>query len=136
MDGSLQGTCNINLGTFPVSPSSMLNADPSALAQKQHEADPGGAGTTAYFDSTASALVWDSSILTPASSPPGSASPYRPPTPLTLASPPATPQSPSDQDPDASASSGLSPASSSREFRCDFPGCKTKRVYKQKCQLR
>lgn len=129
MDDDLQGTCNFDLDLVPLSPT--INGDPPVLAQ-QH-AHAGGVGTTTYHDNAAASFVLDPNLLTPASTPPGSASHY-PPSPLTPAIPPATPQSPSDQNTDSSSSSPT--ARSPGEYRCDFPECETQPVFKLKCKLR
>jgi hypothetical protein len=103
-----------------------LNHDFSNLVVQQTLT--GGVGTAYYCDNTTStSFASGSGILTPISS--NSPVSYDPPFAATTdTSPPETPGS--DQDSDSSDTSGP------KKYTCDYPGCKTKKVFRRPCELR
>ena len=124
-------------GTPPESGFDQLSVSPSLPLDFSHialqQASTGGVGTTISHGTAASlSLAYSPEIMTPALSD-SSVSFNTPSSPsISVENPRATPETPnSDQDSDSSSSGKRGP------FRCDYPGCKSKKkVFKLKCQLR
>lgn len=140
MAGSPAGTDSSNtFGQVPVTacPRNQQNRTTSfshdLLGLSFQQAHPGGVGTTTYDSATDSSFASSPGIMTPLSA--NSMSPSD--TPLAFPAEPAIPETPgsgtSDQDNESSSSDTSKP----KEYRCNFPNCKSKkRVFELACQLR
>jgi uncharacterized C2H2 Zn-finger protein len=104
------------------------------LGLSLQQTHPGGVGTTTYYDNaTDSSFASSPGIMTPSSA--NSMSPYN--TPLVFAAEPAIPQTPDSETSDHDNESFSSDTSKPKEYRCNFPNCKSKkRVFELACQLR